>query len=299
MHPAITAINTGTPTPMLTPMISLSLTPPVFPFSTPLIPLLVAEAVGTKDTGLPLVELMALIPVPNAIALTAVPVVAVIKVAFDPEGTTDTRVFVTVFLEVDCRETGQFMRPVDKHCVAVYVYVTSVLVVVDEAAFRAVTVAPVAAALTVPVAAHAAARVVKNSGIWVSGVGPHVCSSNANSNASVAPALAPRSKVYSSMMCSSQLVPLPAGAAVTFVTNCATPAQTPATMPALKPSEMSAMVSVDVLISRPAFMPTRRRAVRTAPEVWIVTGRNSKLPPLLKICSQPGKRSNLGEEETG
>jgi hypothetical protein len=122
MHPAITAINTGTPTPTLTPMTSLLLTLPVFPFSTPLIPvptLPVAEAVGTKDTGLPVVELIALIPVPNAIALTAVPVVAVTKVAFDPDGTTDTRVFVTIFLDVDCREIGQFMRPVDKHCVAV------------------------------------------------------------------------------------------------------------------------------------------------------------------------------------
>jgi multisubunit Na+/H+ antiporter MnhG subunit len=45
------------------------------------------------------------------------------------------------------------------------VYVTSVLVVVDEtSAARAVIMAPVAAALAVPVTAHAVARVVKNSG---------------------------------------------------------------------------------------------------------------------------------------
>jgi multisubunit Na+/H+ antiporter MnhG subunit len=48
------------------------------------------------------------------------------------------------------------------------VYVTSVLVVVELAAFAAgflaVIVAPVAAALTVPVTAHAAPRVVKKRG---------------------------------------------------------------------------------------------------------------------------------------
>ena len=113
MNTAVTAINNGTPTPTLTPMISLLLTPLVSPLRTPVT--LVGEEVGTKDTGLPLVELMAWILVPKAIVLTAVLLAAVTNVALDPEGTVITRVFVTVVLDVDCSETGQFNSPVDKH----------------------------------------------------------------------------------------------------------------------------------------------------------------------------------------
>jgi hypothetical protein len=120
MKPAITPISTGTPTPMLTPMMSLLLTPLVFPSSTPTIPVAVGEEVGgTNDTGLPLVELIALIFLPKAIALTLVPGVAVTNVAFDPEGTTVTKVLVTVLRDVDCKLTGQLIRPVERHCVAV------------------------------------------------------------------------------------------------------------------------------------------------------------------------------------
>lgn len=120
MKPAITPISTGTPTPTLTPMMSLLLTPLVFPSSTPTIPVAVGEEVGgTNDTGLPLVELIALIFLPKVIALTLVPGVAVTNVAFDPEGTTVTKVLVTVLREVDCKLTGQLMRPVERHCVAV------------------------------------------------------------------------------------------------------------------------------------------------------------------------------------
>jgi hypothetical protein len=281
---------------MLRPMISLLLTPPVLPFKTFTIPGLVGEEVGTKDTGLPLVELMAFIFDPNAMVLTAVFLAAVRNVAFEPEGTTDTRVFVTVFLDVDCKETGQFRSPVERHRIAVFVKVTLVLVVVDDTEFgaglRADIVARVAAALTFPVVEQAAARVVKKSGTWVLGVGPHVWSSIA----SVAPALAPRSMVYSSTTCTSHLGPLPAGAAVTLVINCATSANTAATTPALKSRGMPAIVSLGVLISRPALMPMRRSAVRTAPGVWIVTGRNSKLPPLLKRLLVIGKR--IGKKYT-
>ena len=144
-----------------------------------------------------------------------------------------------------------------------YVSVTLVVVVVELAAFRAVIVAPVTAALIFPVTAHAAASVVKKIGIWVFGVGPHVWSSTAN----VAPAFAPNNMVYSSTTCSPQLVPFPAGLAVTLVTNCATSAKTAATRPALKSSGMPAMVSVGALRSTPALTPTRRRAVRTTPEL--------------------------------
>ena len=41
------------------------------------------------------------------------------KVAVEPEGTAVVNVLVTVFLEVDCSETGQFTRVVPRHTVAV------------------------------------------------------------------------------------------------------------------------------------------------------------------------------------
>jgi hypothetical protein len=170
------------------------------PFRTPTIPGLVGEEVGTKDTGLPLVELRAFTFVPKAMVVTAVLLAAVRNVAFEPEGTTDTSVLVTVLWDVDWRELGQFSSPVERHRIAVFVYVTFVLVVVDDTEFgaglRAAIVAPVAVALTVPVTAHAAARVVKKSGTCVLGVGPHVWPPSAR----VAPAFAPRSMVYSSTM---------------------------------------------------------------------------------------------------
>jgi hypothetical protein len=72
--------------------------------------------------------------------------------------------------------------------------------------------------------------------------------------------------VYPSITRSSQSLSLPAGAAVTFVTNCATSTQTPASRPALKDRETSSMVSDGVLMSSPAFIPTRRRPVSTTPE---------------------------------
>ena len=78
-------------------MTSLLLTPPVFPLKTLVIPVPpVGEEVGTKDTGLPLVELIAFTFVPKGMVLTAVLVAAVRNVAFEPEGTTENSVFVTV-----------------------------------------------------------------------------------------------------------------------------------------------------------------------------------------------------------
>ena len=57
------AINTGTPTPTLKPMISLLLTPPVFPSRTLLLPALPElpdeeDVVGTYDIGLPVVAVI-------------------------------------------------------------------------------------------------------------------------------------------------------------------------------------------------------------------------------------------------
>jgi hypothetical protein len=277
MQRATMVINTGTPTPTLTPMMTLLLTPPVSPMIMVLLP---EDGVGTYDTGLPLVALIPWIFVPKAILLTTVFCIVAGNVASEPEGTAVTKVLVTVFLEVDCSETGQFTSPVDRHTVAVYV--TSVLIVVVVRSPLAVIVAAVAAALAAAVAllvtAHASFMVVYQIGIWVSGVGPHVCSPIA----SVAPAFAPSSIEYSSTTRSSQLLPLPAGAAVTLVMDCATSAQTPASRPVLKSRWYPSMVSVGVLNSKPAFTPTRRRAVSTTPALWIVTGRNSKLPPLLE-----------------
>jgi hypothetical protein len=277
--PATMAINTGKPMPTLTPMMTLLLAPPVFPLITLLIPE-DGDGVGIYDTGLPLVALIFWIFVPKAIVLTTIFCVVTGNVASEPEGTAVTRVLVTVFFEVDCNETGQFTSPVDWHTVAVYV--TSVLVVVVVRSFLAFIVAAVAATLDAAVAlrvtAHASPMVVYQIGICVLGVGPHVCSPIAT----VAPAFAPSSIEYSSTTRSLQLLLSPAGAAVTLVMNCATSAQTPASRPVLKPRGYPSTVSVGVPNSRPAFTPTRRRAVSTTPALWIVTGRNSKLPPLLE-----------------
>lgn len=259
MQPAIMAINTGTPTPTLTPMMTLLLTPPVSPLITLLIPEDdVAVETGTYDTGVPLVALSFWIFVPKAIVLTRVFCVVAGNVAAEPEGTAVTRVLVTVFFDVDCSETGQFTSPVDRHAVAVYV--TSVLVVMVVKSFLAITVAAaLAAAVALPVAAQTPARVVYQIGICVLGVGPQVCSPIA----SVAPAFAPSSIEYSSTTCRSQL--LLSEATVTLVTNWATSAQTPISRPVLKSRGNPSTVSEGVLKSRPAVTPRRRRAVSTTP----------------------------------
>ena len=144
-----------------------------------------------------------------------------------------------------------------------------------------INLAAVEAILTITVAllltAHVLPSVVYQIGICVLGVGPHVCSPSA----SVAPALAPSSIEYSSTTRSSQS-PLLAGTAVTLVKNCATSAQTAASRPVLKSREISPILSLDGFKSTPAFTPTRRMAESTMPEFWIVTGRNSNLPPLLE-----------------
>lgn len=293
MQLATMAIKTETPTPTLTPIMILLLTPPVSPSITLLIQ---EDGVGTYDTGeteeteevcvtggiydtgLPLVALISRIFSPKAIVLTTVLCVVAGNVALEPEGTAVTRVLVAVFLEVDCSEAGQFMSPVDRHTVAVYV--TSVLIVVvvrsSLASIMAAVAAALAAEVTLPLTAHTSRMVVYQIGICVVGAGPHVFAPIA----SVAPAFAPRSIVYSSTTCSSQTLLSP-GAVVTLVTNCATSAQTSDSRPALKLREWPAMVTVGVFNSRPAVMPMRRRAVNTTPGLWIVTGRNSNLPPVL------------------
>ena len=159
------AINTGRPTPTLTPMMILLLTPPVFPLITPLRPEGSEEAVdvgGTYDTGLPLVEVITCLFVPKAIVLVTLAWVVAGKVASDPESTEVTRVLVTEFFMVVCSDTGQFTSPVDRHIVAVYVISVLIVVVVKPPlAFKVATLsATVAAAVAVPVTAHTSARVV-------------------------------------------------------------------------------------------------------------------------------------------
>jgi hypothetical protein len=205
---------------------------------------------------------------------------------------------------MDCSEAGQFTNPVDKQPVAVYVSVVCVVVVVsaclgtnelipaknpplelvaalpDEVAaapFPEEVAAALPTTVELPPTAHTFARVVYQRGTWVCGVGPHVWVSKAT----VAPAFAPTSSVYSSTTRSSQslpVLPVPPGLVVTLVTNCATSAQMPAVRPALKLK--SPMLS-GVPNSTPTFAPTRRTAVSTISGLEIVTGRNSKLPPVL------------------
>lgn len=277
MQPAMMTINTSAPPPTLAPIMILLLTPPVSPL---MMLLLVNDGIGMYDTGLPLVALISWILVPKAIVLTTESCVVAGNAAAEPKGTAVTMVLVTVFFVVDCSEAGQFTNPVDRHTVAVYV--TLVLVVVVTRSSLAIIwvaeAAALAAAVALPVIAHASRSVVYQIGICVLAVGPHVWSSIA----SVAPAFAPSSSEYSSVTPSSQMLLLPEGAAVTLVMNCATSAQTAASMPVLKLRENPSMVLVGVLNSKPAFAPMRRRAVSTTPALWIVTGRNSKLAPLLR-----------------
>jgi hypothetical protein len=192
---------------------------------------------------------------------------------------------VTVFFEVDCSETGQFTSPVDRHAVAVYVILVLVVTVVRSS--LAIIVVEVAAALAIavalPLTAHASPMVVYQIGICVLGMGPHVCSPIAI----VAPAFAPNSIEYSSMTSSSQ-VPLLTGGGSSHV-GCELRDVGPDTHFDDRCSK-SRECAVDglgegVLNLRPAFTPTRRMAVNTASAFWIVTGRNSKLPPLLEVCS--------------
>jgi hypothetical protein len=68
IKPPMMASNTGTPRPILRPMMSLLLTPPVSPSTTPVIPE-VGVVVGTKDVGVPLVDARFLTLVPNAMVL--------------------------------------------------------------------------------------------------------------------------------------------------------------------------------------------------------------------------------------
>jgi len=77
-------------------------------------------------------ELRAFTFVPKAMGVTAVFLAAVRNVAFEPEGTTDSSVLVTVLWDVDWRELGQFSSPVERQRIAVFVYVTSALAVVDD-----------------------------------------------------------------------------------------------------------------------------------------------------------------------
>jgi hypothetical protein len=162
MNPATIAINTGKPTPTLTPIMTLLLTPPVFPLTTPLIPEGCEDTVGTYDTGLPLVALIPCFLVPNATVLRTVACAVAGKIASEPDGTEVVKVLVTEFFKVDCNETGQFTSPVDWHTVAVYV--TSVLMTVvvrSSLAFKlAVELAVFAVTVAVPAAAQTSARVV-------------------------------------------------------------------------------------------------------------------------------------------
>jgi len=181
MDAAMMASKNGTPTPTLTPMMTLLLTPSVLPPRMLSVPAgekgsaVDVGGGGTNDTGLPLVPVMAWIFAPKAITLATEFCVVAGNVASDPGGTAVTKVFVTVFLEVDCSDTGQFTSPVDKHIVAVCVIL--VVIVVVSRSSLATIVGAVAVGATVEavrLTAQPLAKVVNHMGICVSGVGPQV-----------------------------------------------------------------------------------------------------------------------------
>lgn len=103
--------------------------------------------------------------------------------------------------------------------------------------------------------------------------------------ASVAPAAAPSPNWYVCSTRREQSSSSPSGTAVIFVTNSATSAQTLTPTPALAPVERLRLgtMTVGVSSSKPAFTPTRSTALRIPPALSTVTGRNSKLAPLLKV----------------
>lgn len=115
--------NTGTPTPTLTPIINLLLTPPVFSFETspaggpPALPVDVVKGGGTYDFGTPDEPVMDNAPFPNSEAANAV-TAADDQITLNPDGTTVLRVFVTTFREIVCSDAGQLIRPGDKQAVA-------------------------------------------------------------------------------------------------------------------------------------------------------------------------------------
>lgn len=139
IEPAMIAINIGTPTPTLTPIMSLLLTPPVSPSMTPVIPD-VGVLVGTKDVGVPLVDSRFLTFVPNAIVLATEFCVVAGHVAVDPDGTEVISVLVAVYFDVVCSDTGQLSRPVDRQPVPVYVVELMSVVVVKPVASTALAV---------------------------------------------------------------------------------------------------------------------------------------------------------------
>ena len=277
-------IKSGTPTPTLTPMMTLLLTPPVSP-STVLVnvdSLLVGfdvavvevDVFGIYDTGLPLVASTSFALAPNATVFTTASLVVVGNAASVPTGTAATNVLVTTFLTADWSEAGQFTSPVDKHTVAICV--TTVVDVVIPSSLPTIAELVTVGAAAVFVPAQASASVVYQIGTCVFGAGPHECVPTA----SVAPAFAPRSIEYSSTTCRAQSSL--SVEAVTFVTNFATSAQTPVSMPALNLTGNLPMERVVVSSSKPERTPRRRTAVRMVLAPTRVTGRNSKLPPLLR-----------------
>lgn len=143
-----------------------------------------------------------------------------------PTGIAAINVLVTTFFTADCSDAGQFTSLVARQTVVIRV--TTVLVVVNPSSLpitAALVTADVAAFF---VLAQISTSVVYQIGICVFGAGPYECSPIA----SVAPAFALTSMVYSSTTCRAQSSL--SWTAVTFVTNCATSAQTPASMPVLR-----------------------------------------------------------------
>lgn len=138
--------------------------------------LLVSDAFGMYDTGLPLVAINFWISVPKATVLVTLSCVVAGKVGLEPEGIAVVRVLVTLYFDVDWSEAGQFTSPVDKHTVAVYVTVVVVVFVVRSALGANVAAAVVVAVeLTFPETAQASKMVVYQIGVWKVGFGPHVC----------------------------------------------------------------------------------------------------------------------------
>lgn len=128
--PAMTATTAGRPSPTLSPMMSLLLTPPLSPLSTAPSPVgdadgpvvcvrdVVVGGGGTYDLGVPDD------PVSDMASFGKGTVANAVTAAFDhttddPDTTVALKVLVTTFLDTVCSEAGQLIMPRDMHAVAV------------------------------------------------------------------------------------------------------------------------------------------------------------------------------------
>lgn len=109
------------------------------------------------------------------------------NIASWPSVTVAVSVIVYLALTIVRRDAGQLAKPVNRHCVAVYVVVNFEVVTSTSARIASVGDAS-AVAGTVRLFAQRLARVVVNTGVAISSSGPILISPNSI----MAPALAPR-----------------------------------------------------------------------------------------------------------